>query len=559
MLPANKIHLLLSASIAFVVVLNSQSALSIDLNQHRRQNIDKEQYSSYDRLNGRQLKGSNEVDSENENDVIDDNRMQSIDASNNIEEDKTTSGRTLRGGGFIRNFQEKVQNAKGQEQEQKAKEQEQQDVPQDRSAGSVVRPSYIFAPQEDGREPTIAPSTSGIVRPGTSFFAGDTPIPAQSSKQNQQSNPVVQSGIYRPRPVSGSSFIYPTVAPSYSPIEYKNIPSGSIPGVNYIPRPTTGASWQNGSTNSGGTQSYVAGKAPTYPPTPYPTTFPPVYVTAVNIPISRPGSIALPEESSNSPTAFPSTGPSKSPTLPPTSRPTRPPTRRPTREPTPKPTKKPSRRPTYFPTYFPTGMPTISPRPSSTFSSHPTITPTAIPTTEPSPNPTNQPSANPTSFVGLLIRPSSFTRSPTNYPTIENVETEVPTVAPTTVPTISTKPTLSAFPTSSPTVSSEPTLITNAPSIPPIFVSMFGDNTAAQQQEEGDNAAAQQQQQEIYRPNYQSYPTWAPTTFLPTTTYGPTDFIDWSVGINANSGRFEPNDTDSKVSNNAQSEKGEDD
>ena len=120
MLPANKIHLLLSASIAFVVVLNSQSAFSIDLNQHRRQNIDKEKYSSYDRLNGRQLKGSNKVDSENENDVIDDNRIQSIDASNNIEEDKTTSGRTLRGGGFIRNFQEKVQNAKGQEQEQKA-------------------------------------------------------------------------------------------------------------------------------------------------------------------------------------------------------------------------------------------------------------------------------------------------------------------------------------------------------------------------------------------------------------------------------------------------------
>ena len=377
--------------------------------------------------------------------------------------------------------------------------------------GDVIRPSAIL-----GADPTLQPSPApggAVVRPGgltASYYAEDTAAPVFVAN--------TQNTNYVPRPggSSSTSFAYPTAAPTYSPVN--NQPAG-IPLV-YFPRPGTASSWADDPS-----QSYQADRS-TPLPTPYPTTFPPVYNSAGNAAVARPGSLALPESPSHSPSDFPSVSPSGAPSSTPTLYPTPFPTQRPTRAPTNKPSKKPTRKPTDTPTWSPTEFPTMSPKPSPAPSRVPTKRPTNSPTGKPSVAPSDGPSGMPSTRAGTLVRPSSTSGS--------SYFTKRPTVSPTTVDGAGNV-----------TVADDDTIMEDIPTEYPSAIDNFGNVVTSPSApsssfvsqsdvEEAKQTSVPQNDAEEARPTF--YPTWQPTTWLPTVTFHPTKFIDWSlVGRNEDS------------------------
>ena len=241
---------------------------------------------------------------------------------------------------------------------------------------------------------------------------------------------------------------------------------------------------------------YGVNRAPTpYPtrtvvaPTPYPTRTVVNPYPGVTLPVDRPGTYLI--ERSEAPSTEPTATPSLNPTT------------RPTKFPTPNPT---SPRPT---TKRPTPSPTVKP----------TVTPSRSPTPRPTPNlptpaPTQAPSSSPSTYFDKVTRPGSLnagfnrlTASPTASPT------SPPTPSPTDLP--STKPT--AAPTNSPTASpiesedyveseDEIEVPTEGPTERPVA----SDPTEAPEVNDA-----------------YEYPTFAPTTFLPTDTFQPTILYPW--------------------------------
>jgi hypothetical protein len=378
---------------------------------------------------------------------------------------------------------------------------------------NVLRPSTIL-----GGDPTLQPSPApggNIVRPGgpgTSYYAEDTPAPVFVANTQNTNN------IPRPGGTSSTSFAYPTVAPTYSPVNKQPV---GIPVV-YFPRPESTSSWADNPS-----QSYQADR-PTPMPTPYPTTFPPVYNSAGNAPVARSGSLLLPESPSHSPSDFPSVSPSGAPSSTPTLNPTPFPTLRPTKAPTNKPSRRPTRKPTDPPTWSPTEFPSMSPKPSPAPSRVPTRRPTSSPTGKPSVAPSDVPSGMPTTRAGTLVRPSSssassyFTKRPTVSPTTAGA-TSTPTVDSADNATVADDDTLSEYPTAI-DEDGNVTRSTSAPSSS--FVSQSDAEVAKP-------TSVPQNDAEEARP---TIPTWQPTTWLPTVTYHPTNFIYWGrVGRNEDS------------------------
>jgi hypothetical protein len=395
--------------------------------------------------------------------------------------------------------------------------------------GDVVRPSTIL-----GRDPTLQPSPApggndSIVRPGSSsgssYYAEDTPAPVFVAN--------TQNAIARPGGSSSTSFVYPTAAPTYAPVNQQ--PAG-IP-ISYIPRPGSTSSWD-------GSQSYQADK-PTPMPTPYPTTFPPVYVSAVNVPVARPGSLLLPESPSHSPSDFPSVAPSGAPSSTPTLNPTPVPTLRPTKAPTPKPSKRPTRKPTDPPTWSPTDFPTMSPEPTPAPSREPTKSPTKSPTVKPSASPSDVPSGKPSTRAGTLVRPSQSGSTASYF-------TKRPTVSPTTAGTVDVADNATVTDDDDDDDTMEEMPSTSSPSIAPISSTTMSDGNVTRSTSAPSSSSVSQNDAQVAAPTSvpqndaqvprptsvpqndaqearPTFPTWQPTTWLPTVTFHPTKFIDWSL------------------------------
>jgi len=523
----SKIQLLIPAFIALFVIFDSQSVLCLDLDgQQQATDSRTSLYSQVRDLESKQTKKS-KIEKDNkeskkskiEKDSRKIAKKRSVDAAKPEEKRKeTTTSLSV----------SSASSSSVDEDDSSERDEEDTNVI---GRQSVMRPSSIL-----GREPTTAPisaseENNGVLRPGSSYFADETPYPTQSSR-NQQNNPVTQNGISRPGGSSTTSFAYPTVSPTYSPIDRQINP---VP-INYIPRPGTTSSW----LEDGSQQSYEANRS-TSIPTPNPTTFPPVAVPGLNIPVGRPGSLLLPERPSNSPSDFPSTVPSKNPTLTPTRQPTRsptlPPTRAPTNVPTTRPTRRPTR-PTYSPTFPPTSFPTISPEPSVAPSDRPTISPSSSPSGKPSETPSDPPSGMPSSFSGTLTRPSQsgsvssfFTKSPTFFPTIVDIVDDDITINTTD----------DAFDDDA----EEITQSISSPSVAPMIsmqqsVTLYPTTASVPLRR-----PVSQDDPQGARP---AYSTWAPTTFLPTDTFAPTVFIDWTAGAG---GRNEPHLSPSAIDESA--------
>jgi hypothetical protein len=387
--------------------------------------------------------------------------------------------------------------------------------------GDVVRVSAIL-----GGDPTLQPSpapggNNPVVRPGTSYYAEDTPAPVfVANTQN--------TTIARPEGLSSTSFTYPTSAPTYSPVNEQPV---GIP-VDYFPRPGSTSSWADNPS-----QSYQADR-PTPMPTPYPTTFRPVYVSAVNVPVARPGSLLLPERTSHSPSDFPSVSPSDAPSSTPTLNPTPFPTLRPTKAPTNKPSKRPTRNPTDPPTWSPTAFPSISPKPSPAPSRVPTKRPTSSPTGKPSVAPSDVPTGMPSTRVGTLVRPGSGSSYFTNRPTVS--PTTAGTVDGTDNATVADDDTMmedipsTSSPIIAPTLSEYPTAIDEDGDVTRSTSAPSSSYVSQSDAEVAKPTPVSQNDAEESRPT--TSPTWQPTTWLPTTTFHPTKFINWRlVGRNEDS------------------------
>lgn len=130
-----------------------------------------------------------------------------------------------------------------------------------------------------------------------------------------------------------------------------------------------------------------------------------------------------------------------------------------------------------------------------------------------------------------------MTRSPTSPPTVAN--TPEPTSLATPAPTFSTAPSVSVYPSSVPSQSTEPSVVvTSNPTITPVFHSSIS-GAVAENDEDDNFVDTMQQQQQNLGGGGGGWPTWVPTTFIPTATYPPTIYIDWSFGGNNKKNNFQ--------------------
>merc|ERR1712008_153762 len=121
-----------------VVILNSQSVLSVDFDRQRQAIV--EEITTYSQRQHEQLKGRDIIKSENEEDEAG-NKKHLVDADKKL---RTTRDSI--------NGKSRVGNVRRIEEKDKIGKVEEKDVPEDRSS-NVIRPSYVLGPA-----PTLSPS-----------------------------------------------------------------------------------------------------------------------------------------------------------------------------------------------------------------------------------------------------------------------------------------------------------------------------------------------------------------------------------------------------------------